>query len=331
MNRDSRSGAVLIVVLIVLAGASFLILESVKVVRVDYASAAVARTRIVGGNLIESGLDLVSDMLLEDLSINGNRQDTLFEDWYLVDESLVDFNRAFRSGDLEIQVTGEDGRLSINALGGTGVVADGNGAIFLRLLEGLLSRHRIEADPKVFLASIRVWLGGTDPKQDGAWYGTREPPYARRQKPFLTTDDLLLVRWDGVDREDFLKIYHGADGIPGLKEFITTWGNGEINVNYARRELLAAIAHSSDGRESFVSNVEQYRGDGSNQFDNKWYADMATKAGLPPAGFPTGALSGKSQYFRVELAATVGGGVLRSTVILQRTDQKCVVLFKNMH
>ena len=331
MRRNRRNGAVLVVVLLVLAAASFLIMESAMSLRVDYANAAASRVSTSGGNLLLSGYTVAAELLMEDFRVKGDKEDHRFEVWNDLPKMLESFSDALQSGDLSGSITPENSRISLKTLSSNTAEAKQMGEVFVRLLKGLCSAHKIEADPGKYLQSIKIWAGAKDTLRDADWYQSRDIGYEIPKAPFSSPDELALVHWDGVEQEDVRKIYYGANGIPGLREFVTVWGNGKINMNTATDEILAAIIPQSDLREEFVVAVRDYRNNGANQFNTPWYNIIAVALGVNMAAFPDKILEVKSEAFRVSLTARIGAGSLSSTTIIGRSGKGCVVLFENMH
>jgi general secretion pathway protein K len=331
VKRNDRDGAVLVVVLLVLAAASFLIMESAMSLRVDYANAATSRVSTSGGNLLLSGYTVASELLMEDLRVKGDNEDHRFDVWNDLGIMLESFSDSLQSGDLSGSITPENSRISLKTLSSTTDDAKQMGEVFVRLLEGLCSSHDIEADPKKYLASIKIWAGAKDTLRDADWYRGRKIGYDIPKPPFSSPDELALVHWDGVEQEDVRKIYYGANGIPGLREFVTVWGNGKININTAPDAILAAIISQSDLRESFVTEVKKYRNNGANQFSTARYKTLASGLGVDMSAFPSRIIVVKSKAFRVSLSALVGAGRVNSTAVIGRSPKGCVVLFENMH
>lgn len=332
MKCNDKSGSVLIVVLLVLAAAAYLIMESGKFLRIDYASASYQRTIVAGGSLLRSGLLVAEELLVEDLKESRLEVDHNFDNWADFDGFLADLSASLTSGDITGSIVPEDGLIRLNHLADdNGTVSSALQSIFLRLVAGLCVAHDIEADPKDYLESIKIRIAKVDKQGDAAWYASQEPPYTMGKRQFYVPEELLLVRWKGSEPEDVRKLYYGGDGVPGLKEFVTVWsGDGKINVNTAPREIIAALVPSADFRSEFVDAAVSYRNQGENEM-NSWIPTVADMVGVDKSTIPTDAVAYKSKYFRVSLTATIGAGQLNSTTILQRENDGCVVLFENIH
>lgn len=332
MIPSGRDGSVLIVVLLILAAAAYLIMESGKVLRIDYEGAAFHRLSVSGGSLLHAGVFAAKELLVKDLKQNG-KVDHRFDSWAKADTFFENISKKLESGELSGEISAEDGKISLNSFRLGNGIGDATGKIFTQLLLGLVMAHNLEARPSDYLTSIKIWLGAKDTQSDGAWYASRDLGYQLKKggQLFRTPEELRLVRWKGVSEEDKKMILDGAGGVPGLLEFVTVWGQGRINVNLAPREIVAAMCFQSDFREDFVQSVEAYRSNGENQFGISWINTVAGTIGIKEQAFPSKGLDVASSAFRISLAAKVGAGTIRSTTIVKREGQQCVVLLENIH
>lgn len=326
---DPRQGSILIIVLLLLAASSLLILEAQKRLRTDYASAAVQKTQVVGSALLRSGLALAKDELLE--SQKENDGDHLFDDWAQFDKRLKNVSSQLESGTLRGTIACEDGKVSLNALNRSDDQGKAIQAIFLRLVDGLRKAHKIDGDPKDYLKSIKIWMGAKDTQGDKSWYASREPRYLFPKTKFRVPNELLLVRWRGVSREEREALYWGDDSIPGLRDFVTVWGGGKINMNTAPEEIIAATVAQGDLRDIYVTAVQEYRSKGENIFLRDWYKEIALRVGLDLKKFPEEALTSKGTAFRVKLEASVGAGSLHSVSIVERQPKGIDILYHQFY
>ncbi|WP_319468790.1 type II secretion system protein GspK [uncultured Pseudodesulfovibrio sp.] len=329
--RKDREGAVLVIVLIVLATATFLIIESARLIRIDYANSAYQRTLVAGGGLVRSGVAVAQELLMDDLKKHSDGADHKFDGWYDFDEFLQSVSGSLESGEISGNIEPEEGRINVNRLVGNSPESVQLGEVFVRLVSGVCSQQGIRCNPKPYLESIKAWTGGPDKKGDKRWYAEQDPPYSLSGVSFRSPDELLLVRWEGMTRESVAKVYNGTESVPGLREFVTIWGNGKINMNTARSEILYAIVSDGDKREAYVASVENYRSNGANQLSSPWFVGIAAAQGIDMSKFPSKALGVKSEAFRVTVNATVGVGLLRSTSIVKRSTKGPVVLFQNIY
>ncbi|MBN1803782.1 MAG: type II secretion system minor pseudopilin GspK [Sedimentisphaerales bacterium] len=163
---------------------------------------------------------------------------------FLSGEDAVSLNE----GKCSIFVTDESGRLNINML------VDENGRInravidrFLRLID-LINRENygdfsisyglvpsiidwIDRDDKVtFLPFVKNENSGVESE----YYSNLTPPYRCSNKPFEVTEELLLVK--GVTQQVF----------EHLKDFITTRGDEQININWASKYVIQSLSENMD-------------------------------------------------------------------------------------
>ena len=331
MRVQQKNGSVLVIVLMVLIAGTYLILESGKLLRIDYEGAAYQRVSASGGSLLHSGMTIARELLFDDLKENGSAVDHPFEDWAQADAFFAEVSDNFESGEIEGRIEAEDGKISLNSFRKGDGVGKGNREIFIRLVQELCDAHGIDADPNDFVTSIKIWLGEKDTQRDAEWYALEEPAYARMKGDFRTPYELRLVRWKGVEAEDRYKVLFGADGIPGLMEFVTVWGDGHINVNAAPEAVIRAMCSKKEMQNEFVREVLEYRGKSEHDFKTTWCRDIANRLGINSTQFPSSAFTRKSTVFRVSLTVHVGAGQLRSTIIVERKGSGCVVLFENIH
>ncbi len=86
--------------------------------------------------------------------------------------------------------------------------------------------------------------------------------------PFHAIEEIRYLQ--GVDEEDWF----GEEAKPGLKNMLTVWGNGRVNVNTASEEVLACIP---DMRGSDIEAIVAYRAGGDGALftdDDQGFRDM---------------------------------------------------------
>jgi general secretion pathway protein K len=145
-------------------------------------------------------------------------------------------------------------------------VAEENGKLNINLLKdktGRLNRSRIEQLLRLIdlmnqedaghsnigyglLPSIIDWTDNDDEVTylpfiknenlgaESAYYGNLEPPYRCKNAPFDTTEELLLVK--GVTSQVYERI----------RDYITVYGEGEININCASKRVIESLSEKMD-------------------------------------------------------------------------------------
>ena len=239
-KKTQRNGFVLVVVLcmiIMLAGILFgFNAKSRMNLRVvdDYRKSEQAL------NCARAGLNIAITAIRGTVDIHTNK--TL--------RSLLSGENTFdvANGTCSITIAEESGKLNVNLL------KDKNGRLnrsrtdqLLRLI-GLLNRRHldhyrisyglvpsiidwIDNDNKVTcLAFIKHENSGAE----SSYYGRLEPPYRCENRPLRTTEELLLVK--GVTPQAFECIH----------SYVTVYGDGKININYASKLVLESLSEKMD-------------------------------------------------------------------------------------
>ncbi len=157
------------------------------------------------------------------------------------------------------------------------------------------------------------------------YYRSLVPPYRCKNAPFDVLEELLLVK--GMTRGIFLgqvaDAELGTKSLPGMSGFLTVYGDGKINVNYAPARVLEALSEGMDGplAESIVlhradrpfKSVEELRSVPGMTED--LYASLRDQVTVRP----------KDQYFRVTSRGAAGGIERTVNVILRKRHGRQVV------
>lgn len=319
--KGGERGMVVLLVLLMMTVLAFLAVEVSRQAVVDRAGSAGLRASLAGHDLLGSGLVAAGAVLAEDMREGGG--DHRYDIWNDLDVRLREASENLRSGELSGDASDENRFLPINNLVGTTEKTKAEAklyqGIFLRLLEGLCEAHSVDGDPELFLRSLRYWLGDPEAKTyDNEKYASREPVYSRRGAAFRSPEELMLVHWEGVNDEDFRRVMRGADGIPGLLDYVSVWAPGPLNMNTAPKELIMAMVSEEGLRREYADTVEEYRAGAEHGFAGDWYRDLALGLGIRAASFPSGVLASDSDYFRLRLKASAGAAKSRLFAVVRR-------------
>jgi general secretion pathway protein K len=219
-----ESGMVLLVVLLVVTLLASLLSEFAFSVLVDMRLAETYRDSTRGYYLARGGVTVGRMFLLLDKESNG--YDAPNDPSELWAQGLS--NYPVGDGYLSIQVEDLCGKLNLNLLFVNGNIESFNKARFIALCDELGLVNGIE------LADALIdWLDSNeDPGQYGAessYYQSLDHPYPAKNAPIDTLEELSLIM--GFDGETMKK----------LVPHVTLFGNGDLNVNTASRELLTAV------------------------------------------------------------------------------------------
>lgn len=191
-------------------------------------------------------------------------------------------------GSLDVVIEDESGKLNLNSLS-----PDTDKKTYYDMAVRLFKNKKLNLSPDLLDALID-WIDvGDEPRPSGAetpYYQGLKPPYAARNGPLATLEELRLVKGFSAATVKLLRpyvtVYTDPPGAPVTK----------ININTAPREVIAALdAGMSD---SLIDNVLEQRK--TTPFTS--VADLATKVpGMETIGV------GLSTY------TTTLGGVFRIT------------------
>lgn len=331
---SSERGAIVIIILIILGALSFLAAELSKETLTDYASSTYFKSTVAGYALCDSGRTIAGQVLKKDYE--NSKADHHFEEWGKFDEILQEISEEFESGTLSGTIRDENSLFPINKITSSystnGMVGNNEAAyreILLRLLTQLCDDLNIKnAKPLDYLNAIRIWQGENLPdafKHD-IWYQSRKSPYARPKQKLVSPEELLFLYWPNAHPDDLTRIYYGTKDIKGLRDLITVWGNGPINMNTAANEILWAIPPKNSNRAVFLQAIITYRDNEENNFAKAWYIPLAKHIGLAQHQIPTNALGTASDIFRVSITTTAGGSEQRECCVLNRTSEGVSIL-----
>ena len=217
--------------------------------------------------IAQSGFQIALAALYED-SVE-TEYDTLHEPW--ADPLALASSSLFEDGRFEVRVKDHSGRININKL------VDENGKVNQKqrdLLERFLSAEEFALEPESvgdILDAITDWL---DPDNEvtkfgaeNSYYQSLETPYSCKNGPMAFLDELLLVK--GITPE----LYYGAEGRPGISNFLTTYGQGLININTADPLVLRSLSEHID--QETAAAMVSYRDNEDNDLSKPdWYKSV---------------------------------------------------------
>jgi general secretion pathway protein K len=198
---------------------------------------------------------------------------------------------------------------------------DNKGALrpaYPQMLERLLTNppFQMEAEEaKAVVAAIKDWLDPDDETTEGGgaeseYYQSQEKPHGCKNGPMTSLAELLLVR--GMTEA----LYYGKEGGPGLKDLLTLYSGGKININTAGPLVLLALLSAStppETAESWVESVIAYRQEQMHwDFlgEPDWYRNRMV--GFSDISVAAELITVQSSHFSARMTGKVGAG--RKTV-----------------
>lgn len=328
---NKEQGTIIIIVLLVLVVLSFLAMELSKETLIDHTSSVFVKSSITGNTLCDSGRLLAKEVLAKDLE--ESKGDYKFEKWGLFNIELEDISEELTSGTLSGEITDENSLFPINKVAildnNTKKITEQYQGVFLRMLKTLCSDLKLTSGTaEDLLISIRIWQGEqlSRASEDDTWYAAQKIPYTRTKKIFRSPDEILLLYWPKAKEGDIEKLYYGTDSISGLRDLITIWGEGPINMNTANETLTTAIPVVNNNKEDFLERIALYRNDPTSNFETTWYLNAAKFSGIEEKNIPKDILDFKSNTFRATLTADIGSGSKKEIVFLRRTNKNITIL-----
>jgi general secretion pathway protein K len=318
-----QRGVALILVLLMVSILVVLVLETMRAMQVEGASSHHFQDSLQAEGVAKSGVNLVISLLAKDLA--ENEVDHLGEPWAKVGEPEALAVQLPEDGTLEGKVEDETGKFPINYL----VDQDGKPQdIYQKVLTTMLTNMPFQLEEEAaqgLVNAITDWLDKDDEPTGvlGAetdYYKGLEHPYECRNGPFTTLAELQLVR--GMTAE----LYFGSEEKPGLRDLLTVYSNGKININTAGPVVLRALVSKSiseDTAQAWAESVVAYREEPMHwDFlgEPDWYRNRM--AGFNDVNLPAELVTTQSNYFSVKLTGKAGVGRKSIFACLERSKSE---------
>jgi general secretion pathway protein K len=318
-----QSGAALILVLLMVSILVVLVLETMRAMQVEGASARHFQDSLQAEGVAKSGVNLAISLLAKDLA--ENEVDHLGEPWTKVAEPDALAVQLPENGTLEGKVEDEAGKFPINFL----LDKDGKPQdIYQKVLTGMLTNTPFqleEEEAQGLVNAITDWLDKDDETAGelGAetdYYKQLENPYECKNGPLTSLAELQLVR--GMTEA----LYFGAEENPGLRDLLTIYSNGKININTAGPLTLKALVSKSvseDTAEAWAESVVAYREEPMHWdflAEPDWYRNRM--AGFNDISLPAELVTIQSNHFSARLTGKAGVGRKSIFACLERAKSE---------
>ncbi len=274
-------------------------------------------------NLAKAGVNIARAGLLMD----NNDTDDLEEDWNKLSLASQVAPIPIGNGFVSLVIEDEERRQNINSLNEQELKDWFKNLKLKRVKKGdILDMDIIEEDIHEELSDN--FLDWTDHdneiRKNGAenlWYKRQEEEYFPHNRRLATIGELMWVR--GFTPE----MLFGKKGNPKLKDMITVYGGGKLNVNTVNRDVLVTLLRQED--EYMADTVAQAIID-----ERPYKTESQAKSILSQYGFG-GVLDKKikvkSEYFRIIATGIVGNVESRVEAIVKRLKKTCdILLWKEM-
>jgi general secretion pathway protein K len=226
----------------------------------------------------------------------------------------------FGSGIVSVRIEDEQARFNVTKLVTEFGFEDKRRATMLsRLFEELAVEPRL-------VDGLVDWQDSDDLSlpdgAEAAYYASRTPPSAPRNKPMLSAGEILVVR--DFDRDLFFlpparRSVTALEGLSALSEYVTVYGDGKLNINTAPVPVMQCL--SADMDRSIAEDIAKRRE--KEPFGK--IEDLKEVESVSDVLYDeiSSLITVKSAVFRVEAAGTVGapGGEISEVVTAVVTRQ----------
>ena len=245
MKKGERDGAVLIVVLWILIILALLVSTMAFEMQVEAEVTSFYRKRFKAQHLSRAGMEWAKMLLLNE-NVRSEDMEELDPGLYLSAQLLnrgvavQGLTHQLGEGEFQIDLVPEQGRRNVNNLSEDD-------------WREILDQSRVPDDKwDELISTFKDWIDADDLDSipDGAesedeFYEDRG--YEVKNAPLDTVDELLLIK--GFTPE----IVFGGPGeleddppLLGIAQWLTTWGDGRVNVNTASAEVLLSLPDVDD-------------------------------------------------------------------------------------
>jgi len=315
-SSQGQRGAALIYVLILTGLLASLAVRIISSAEAEVFGAQAALSRIQARLMVESAVLTAGKVLMRDAALTGS--DYFGESWDLYPDGVNVPGSWFFGDKLKARIVDETGKLPINSVHPEMKGHEIYREAFLRMLRGrpfLLEESRASA----ITSALESWMTSpaktADLVQADETYLNAGLPYRVKGGALDTVAELRLV--SGISDE----LYYGRPGEVGLKDLVTIWSSGLVNVNTAPLPVLAAMAVGFDQTrsEDFARSVDSFRRTPANQprlEGTDWVAKIAADMGKEE--LPLGLFTSRSLYFSADLECTSGTVSARAHAVYKR-------------
>jgi general secretion pathway protein K len=301
LHRDSGGFALLLTLLIMTLIVAVTFQFNTSMTSELYAAANL-RDSVRLRSIANSGFHYALAVLFEDAAAE-NGFDSLHEDWADFRALSANSSSMFEDDRFEVRIIDHSGRIQINQLLKAPDEVGGEYTYNMtqkELLTRFLSSEEFGLDEETvddLVDALKDWM---DPDHEvtgfgaeNSFYQTLDKPYACRNGPVESLEELLLVR--GISRE----LYYGTEERPGISAYLTTQGSdGKININTAPPLVLRSLSEHLD--QQMVEEMIAYREDEDNDLSSiSWYSGVR---GMSSEVSIDQLISTSSHYFEIRSA-----------------------------
>jgi general secretion pathway protein K len=336
---SNRRGMALLITLTVITLLVVTTMELNRRARATVIATAAVRDRHRLSEILASSVHAAMAMLVDDKK-NGDA-DSIQEDWADPEKvQIVMQSIPFNEGKVEVSISDELSRIQVNALvkfPDSHTFNDKQVELWDRFLKlaFLVYEHPDEINPTTtIINSLKDWLDSGDDEAitglsgaESDYYQDLDPPYSIRNGPLTHLNEFLLVK--GVTPE----LFYGTDELPGISDFLTVSGmtdegvnityEGKININTADVPVLMALLPEEN--RDLAGAISDFRiAKSDDTFTHNISTGIDWYKQVPGAGdieLDPELITNKSDFFKIEAAASLNNVNMTATVIVRRVSE----------
>jgi general secretion pathway protein K len=319
--KESRGFALLLTILVITLLVA-LTLQFNTSMRSELYAATNLRDGTRLGCVAKSGFHYALAVLFEDAS--ETEFDSLLEDWADPEGLSATSGSMFEEARFEVQIIDYSGKIQINDL--VYLEGDNKGkynAAQKALLTRFLNSKEFDLEPEEvdnILDAIKDWIDSDEePTKFGAessYYQTLEKPYSCKNAPLQFLEELLFIK--GITRE----LFYGTEEKPGIAKYLSTQGDGKININTADPLVLRSLSEHMD--QEMAEAMVAYRMDDTNDLSQPgWYkkaSGMSSEVSIDDL------ITTSSTYFRIRSEALMEAMSKRVEGLVERKEGALKIL-----
>jgi len=279
-----------------------------------YAAEAIFEN-IKAGYIAKSGFNYALAVLYRD--VEQNDFDSLSERWSNKVALSSITSSMFQNGRFELEIKDHSGRININRL----VDSEGKyNKTQKALLKKFFSSEQFGLWPEevdCIIDAIRDWVDPDDRgRMEKPYYQNLQKSYSCRNGPMMSVEEMLFVR--GVTRE----LFYGTKDSPGISTYLTTLGDGRININTADPLILKALMAGAD--QDLIEDMVTYRADDENDLKNPgWYKKFIESEQI---NIDPDLVTVSSEFFEICSRGFVGAAKKQVTGTVNRTKKDLQII-----
>lgn len=314
----NNRGVALIITILMIAIIVVLTLEFNSSMRHELHGAYNARDNIMLGYIAKSGYNLALAVLRED----DPSSDSLNDDWALLKGASFLSVDLFDEGRFLVDIKDLSGKIQINQLiNQDGTYNEDQKGILMRFLTSDIYEME-EEEAEDLLDNIKDWIDSDDEStgfgSENSYYQSLDNPYPCRNGKLRSIYEMTQIA--GVTKE----LFFGTEDTPGLKEYLTVYGDGsgKININTVDRDILMVLSDDLD--IEMADEILEYRADEENSLGTPlWYkAALGTGEDVIKPSL----LTVKSTYFEILSTGLKDTAAKELRVIVKRAGGRFLTL-----